>query len=290
MIALKAPSGAAVHRIAAQLEPQVRARFLQAIDALQGSVDTAALARALERGDLAGAERVIDLAELPTHLRPMADTLKQIFHAAGDQASQELGTALSESISFSLTNPRAVHAAATLTGRLIREISDATREGIRSLIANGIATGRPPEDTARSIRELVGLTTRQADAVEAYRRELLDAGRSLDDARDAAARYGTQLLNQRARLIARTETIRASAEGQLVAWQQAAADHLLDPARTSRRWTATEDDRLCPICEDLDEQTVPFMAPFHTDVGGVGDLMTPPAHPGCRCSPVLVFS
>lgn len=279
---------AAIHRIADRLEPRVRQQFLDAIRTLRGRIDERALAEALDAGDVAAAEQLIHLDELPEDLKPIADTLRQVFHGAGAIAAEELGAVLNQSLSFTLTNPRAVAWAARHGSQLIVQISEATRTGVRSLIADGIATGRPVVATAREIRGLVGLTQRQAAAVNNYRAELLSEGQAGDLFERRVLRYGQQLLNQRARIIARTETIAASSQGQLELWRQAAADGLIDPQRTKRRWIATEDDRICPICQDLDGVVVPFAAPFKTNAGI--ELWAPPAHPGCRCANALEFA
>lgn len=278
---------AAVHRVAEQLEPHVREQFLAAIDRLQGYIDLPALARALEHGDARSAEALLHLDDLPDELKPLVGTLRTIFHGAGHVAVEELSAALGVApYRFDLTNPRAVRWASQQSSILIQQISEATREGVRTLIANGIATGRPPMATAREIRGMVGLTERQATAVENYRVSLLAEDRELAQVERMTARYGQKLLTQRAKLIARTETIRSSSAGQLESWHQAAAHGLIVPAKTKRRWVATDDDRTCPICLDLDGQEVGFYASFHSLLGPV---MASPVHPGDRCSQVLVI-
>jgi hypothetical protein len=50
---------------------------------------------------------------------------------------------------------------------------------------------------------------------------------------------------ERAELIARTETMRASNEGQQEAWDQAVEEGLLT-GNEQQEWIVTPDDRLCP--------------------------------------------
>ncbi len=84
----------------------------------------------------------------------------------------------------------------------------------------------------------------------------------------------------RAELIARTEVMRASNEGQLEAWDQATDAGLLT-GNEQKEWIVTPDDRLCPICEPMDGVTVPLDDDFDVD----GDKVdAPPAHPNCRCT------
>ncbi len=279
-------SDAAIVKIADRLEPRVRQQFLDAIDLLRGRIDEAALADALLDGDVARAEQLIALDGVADDLQPVVQTLRQIFHSAGAVAADELGAVLSESLSFNLTNPRAVTWAASNGSRLITQTTEATRDGIQALIADGIASGQPAAKTAKAIAQMVGLTARQATAVANYRAELIAAGQGGDILAKRVQTYADKLLMQRARIIARTETIAASSQGQLELWRQAAADGLIDPARTFRIWIATEDDRECPICADLDGTVVPFNEPFRSDVG---ELWASPAHPNCRCANALRF-
>lgn len=82
--------------------------------------------------------------------------------------------------------------------------------------------------------------------------------------------------DDRADVIARTETMAAANEGQRDAWDQAVEDGLL-PEDARRVWIATSD--ACPICEELDGQETTLDGEYPDD-GGDG----PPAHPNCRCT------
>lgn len=55
---------------------------------------------------------------------------------------------------------------------LIVEIDDKAREGIRHVVNQGLKNGANPRDTARDVRQIVGLTERQAAAVGAFRKQL----------------------------------------------------------------------------------------------------------------------
>ena len=122
------------------------------------------------------------------------------------------------------------------------------------------------------IRPLIGLTSRQAAAVL----KLRTAKGVL-----AADRYAAQLLKHRALTIARTETIRASVDGQLAIWREAQRQGLL-PMNARKRWIVTPDDRLCPQCAPLKGVEVPLNSPFPGGVDG------PPLHPNCRCAVSVV--
>ena len=84
----------------------------------------------------------------------------------------------------------------------------------------------------------------------------------------------------RAQLIAHTEVMRAVHEGQREAWRQAEEEGLL--TGTERvTWIVTGDDKVCPICEELDGKLRKLDGQYHAS----GDAYEgPPAHPRCRCT------
>jgi hypothetical protein len=259
----------AIHRIADQLEPSLRRKFLAAVQQLQGRVSLAAIERALRAGGI-----TIELTEalnaLPRELRPAVRILNDAFAQA---AKVTLGRGdFKLQSSFALTNPLAVEAADTRSARLVREITTETRRSLQQIIQRSIIEGIPPKQAARLIRPLIGLTQKQADAVFT---KWLKAG----DA--AAGRYAAQLLRHRAQTIARTETIRASVDGQLAIWKAAQAQGLL-PNHARKRWIVTPDDRLCPRCAPLQGVEVQLHQTFPGGVSG------PPLHPNCRCAVSVV--
>lgn len=81
----------------------------------------------------------------------------------------------------------------------------------------------------------------------------------------------------RAKLIARHETMQAASEGQRQAWDQATEKGLLT-GNEQRVWITTPDERLCPICADLDERTASMDGSYPDGYDG------PPAHVQCRCT------
>lgn len=73
----------------------------------------------------------------------------------------------------------------------------------------------------------------------------------------------------RARMIARTEIIRAHAEGQLDALEKLGVEQV----GVQVEWLTAEDDLVCPECEELGGTTY--------EIDDAHDLI--PAHPNCRC-------
>lgn len=171
----------------------------------------------------------------------------------------------------------AQHGAAYVT-----RVSAETREALRALITASIRDGIPPGEAARLIRDMVGLTARDAGAVMRYRLSLIQQG-VLNDASVAREirKYAQRLIAQRATTIARTEIMGALNSGALEAARQAIAQGLLDPDQAVKRWLISKDEitRACPVCLPLHGVEVPIESLFP----GTG-VLAPPAHPRCRCS------
>lgn len=278
-----------INAVARKLEPVLARRFRQAVAQMRGSVDLEALAQAMQIQSAVDAIRSLNPETWSTSLNPAARILPTAFQQAGQVEADLLASRLGITTSFNLTNPRAVEWARVNSARLITDISESVREAVRQIITRAFTEGIAPREAARLIREIVGLTDRQAMAVINYRFDLLEAGRSVDDVVRLAARYSQELLNYRALLIARTKTITASARGQQELWRQAVDRGLLDPNKTVREWIVTDDDRLCEeICAPMDGQQVGLEEAFTTGDGESVD--GPPAHVQCRCAYGLAFT
>jgi len=96
---------------------------------------------------------------------------------------------------------------------------------------------------------------------------------------------------KRSMMIARTETARASTQGQIQAWKQSGIV-------TEKKWSAAGD--ACPFCAEMNGKIISIESSFFgegdslsADVGGgrtgtmkmgYGEVSGPPLHPNCRCS------
>ncbi len=206
---------------------------------------------------------------------------------------------------FETVNPEAVRWAQEKSSLDIVSISNGSRRAIRLAVTTAFVEGFPPLKAARNIRNLIGLTGDQQDAVAALESEMQRrvrgfvkrAGRQIGprvppggytqlqiDA--AVRRYEDRLLAQRAINIARTETIASANEGQRQLWMQARRAGSL-PDNIERIWIVTPDDLLCPVCRGMIGQRRSLTAAFST--GRFGPVLGPPAHPSCRCATGLVL-
>jgi SPP1 gp7 family putative phage head morphogenesis protein len=90
---------------------------------------------------------------------------------------------------------------------------------------------------------------------------------------------GPLFSGSRAEMIAVTEVTRAYSEGQIAAWTKAEQDYAV---QVEKIWNTNNDDRVCVICEPLNNKPETPEGGF--DPSGVGPgIPFPPAHPRCRC-------
>lgn len=181
---------------------------------------------------------------------------------------------------FNVINDKALLWARQHVGNLITGINDTTRDGIRSIIQHSLAGGRygggrwpdTPDAAARYIKDLIGLTDRQAAAVANYREQLTLAAQGLPNSAgryppvrggpkvqpgmtqgqidQLVAAYGERQLRYRASLIARTETMAAANAGLWQSYEDAYnAGWLGEEAWVE--WYVHPDERLCGLCRSM---------------------------------------
>jgi Phage Mu protein F like protein len=281
----------AIERIARRFEPALRDAFLAAIRSARQQATLNTIAEAMRTLNPAAAIRE---ATAGLEYDRMRETLAQIVEAAGQKATTALQTQVGPVggrilADFDIVNPYAVGYARTEVGRLIRQIDTGTLEGIQRLIGDAIENGIPPRETARRIKNGIGLTEYQTNVVLNYENKLLAAGATNIDAK--VQRYADKVLGQRALTIARTETLSAANGGQQAAWE-AAKDQGFLTGDEKQQWIITRDDRLCEICAPMpilpENQNVKIGGRFLTGDGRY--VKRPPeTHPQCRCAIGLVL-
>jgi SPP1 gp7 family putative phage head morphogenesis protein len=186
---------------------------------------------------------------------------------------------------FDATRPEASAWAAREAGSMVTEITTGQRTLIRDLISRGQMEGITVDQTARTIRQTVGLTTQQAGWVDNfYGRNLaqnIGAGMSPSQAAarasTATSRYHDRIHRYRAETIARTEIARAASQGRQFAWDQGIEQGFIS-GEAQKEWIAEAD--ACEICAPRNGQKHPAGKPWPD-----GD---PPAHPNCRCDLLLI--
>ena len=301
-----------VSRAARDHEARFSAAFRSAARQGQMVLDVAQLTADLERREPSWAESTLGfaIAALGVTLKERARELVRSTLVAGAKAATQDAQRRGqfertriraaqglEGLIFDQANPEAVAWASTQSAQLVTRVTEETRAALRSTMAQAFIEGWPPEIAARMLRTMVGLTGPQTTAVANLRAKMLDpanAGHRIFAGKTAiripktgvteeliarrTEQYANRLLNLRGRMIARTETIAASNEGQRQLWIQAQQEGLLGSNQV-KEWFVTPDERLCPICEPLNGLTALIDQPF-PDIG----IQGPPAHVFCRCT------
>lgn len=284
--------------------------FEEAVKDAQNAVNVKELQEALSENDRGLLAMIVEEATktfetIAGALYPprILDTLQDAGTSAGAtaKAAGTYRTAQVEVVlAFDRTNPKAVKWARERSAGLVDGITAETRKGIQELVATGFEKGRTTASTARAIRGSIGLTERGSAALVNAKDRLTKAkpgtlvklgkkkyripagGLSTAQVDNFVGKYGAKLLHDRAKVIARTETIAAANEGQRQLWDQAAKEGLLTGGEL-REWIVTPDDRLCEECEPMEGELAGINDNFtHPETGE--QLIGPPLHQDCRCA------
>ena len=242
----------------------------------------------------------------------MTTAYKAVIQAAGTDSMRDLNTALGTNLRFEVetkepdgvvilskaagsvpvipVNPYSVAWIKQHVLELVGEgISEAQRKVTQDILITGFEQGIRAEEALETLRANIGLTQREYKAVLNRRLKMEEAGISEGRIETSTREYTEQLTVARAQRIARTETIRANAQGRSDAWRVAIEEGSL-PTTVVRKWLtpppSPNPNRPCPICLDLDERTAPVGGVYESEF--LGYVEGPPAHPNCRCTETLV--
>jgi hypothetical protein len=291
--ASQVPAWRRLHAIADAAYPQLRTLWLALFTDLHPSLDLEALRAALTSGNLLAVESVIApaLAALDTTARGLLPALvRETVERAAEAVTPALRTTLGVGISvrFNVVNDASVQWIEEYAGTQIRDISATTRNAVRAIVRRQFTEGRSVTDVMQDLAQQVGLTSRQAQAVEALRVRLVADGvapGAVQRQVEAAARKALRL---RVEAISRTESLASAHAGQDLLWRQAAERGFLDVERFRRHWILTPDDRLCSICRSIKSNNPNGVGLYEAFQGPSGAVQFPPAHVQCRCAVSLM--
>lgn len=176
---------------------------------------------------------------------------------------------------FDLTQPEINNWIETHGTKLAVGLSKVQHEAIKSVVQQAAVGNFGPDELARAIRPMVGLTPRQARACEKYYEALREDGMKAPDARAKAANYAANAHRYRAQNIARTELVTAFNQGADQGVRQAQQQGYV--GQMKKKWLTAEDERVCNECGPLDEVETGMDDSFPD-----GPAL-PPHHPLCRC-------
>lgn len=253
--------------------------FLAWVADLRDAITDTQLAQAVVTGATRSFDHVLQAVSFQpvTELKPVSvDEAVREF----DRLVHEIDASLD--LSLNVRDPNFQAAIDQQGADLVTEVSIETRRAIRNVIARAYREQRHPLETVPELRQLVGLTSRQAQAVLSFRAAQDKLGVNPDVAAKRTAAYADRMLTRRAQTIARTETAKAQTKGRLEGWRQAAGQGLFNYGTAEMEWSSVQTDPN-EICAQLDGSRVPLGSTWP------GGLLPGDAHPNCRCAPVLIL-
>ncbi len=274
-------------------EQQVYDIYIKALSQMPKDMDNALVIRAIREAVEAG--NPMDGAigfqwnNFVGALDKSIPTLANQLAASANISAQALPKSMQIATSFTATDPRAIAWAQQRAGARILGITQESQKAVAETIARGLQGKLNREEVIDGVTRVVGLDSRQAKALGTFYEKnlnvLLEQGLTYENAARAAKKLGEKyrdrLIKQRATRIARTETNAAANAGRMLSWAEADLQGLL-PTGSEKRWKTSQDERNCPTCKPMHNETVPWEDAFST-----GDIM-PPVHVNCLCTAVIV--
>jgi hypothetical protein len=306
-----------IDRLIDNWEPTVRRAFLDSFKNVKDQSQIIQITKAIYENNIPAALDAVGLD--PVNFRPLDRALASAYEAGGNATASGfplLGQPgeLRLRFQFDVRNPAAEQWINNYSSTLITDILDDQRNMIRNVLAEGLARGDNPRDTALGLigelgpdgsrrGGLIGLTDSQSKWVQNYADELAsdtpsdalartlrdprfdpivlnaeEAGQKLsaDQIDTMVKAYKNRALQYRAEAIARSETITALHEAQNQAMNQAVNSGAIDPAAVSYIWRATKDGRTRDSHRVMDGQKVAMGEMFIT---GDGNMLEYPGDP-----------
>jgi len=173
-------------------------------------------------------------------------------------------------ISFNIWDPQIQTWIDKNTAKLVQDISEQTKAGIKDVITHKVEGGLRVRDAAREIKPLVGLNKVQTNAVINFEQRLLE--QKVPKAKVAARvnTYTNKLHKLRAQTIARTESRAAISAGQIMGYKQSYVTQVkFSAAAGACAVCAGFDGRVYPIKKaSLNWQSIPREAGMTTGAWG----------------------
>lgn len=296
-----------INRRVATLTPTMAKAITSAWAAIQDDISEATIARLLQAGQI---EAVIDEMTNPVLLEkafaPVRAAMTDVVSGALKYASKQIPGVGSTGLSFNVLSPHTQEAIKTLDVKIVRTLKEDIVKTVRDAIEAGVRSGTNPSETARVLRQTVGLSPSQAEWVRNYRAaaetahlnkkalgyELRDKrfDASLKKARATGIPLTPSQIDQRvkaferkaisfnANTLSHTATLDAFRRGQDLATSEAIDAGILDADRMMSEWISVRDDRVRPTHQAADGEVVRFGEPFST-----GDVIPGASEWGCRC-------
>lgn len=288
------PEQKLIRTFTGRAEAPIRAIWMQAANGARAEIDIEGLeaflsgARTASLGHLRAVLHLDTMiGHLEVNLVPLLETLLFRSTSAGELVFAEVMGF--PPLDVGIFRRDAAQAARSMVGHLIQGIeqgrvnpitgirSRGALETVQAIIGEGFDIGRPHSQSARLIREVIGLDDRRAMALAKYTREL-EVRKGLSEAKRlrmiaAEARRKGQ---SRGLAVSRTESVRAASIAQDIIWGRAVMEGQLADAY-EQEWVPSP--KSCSVCRALKGARAPIGGEFPSP-GGSGP---PNPHTHCGC-------
>ncbi len=255
-------------RLLSSQETKIRASFDAAIATIIGQATLQEIEGAIEDGQTE--ELLAALAALSISAGIIADAANAAFVTSGQSTAAFLSGATTVDLSFNLADPATASIMTTERARLIRQFSE--QQTLSTLRAAQIesASDRTLRAQAKAIRASIGLTVKQVEAVENYRRLLTEGSRealnrelrdrrfdpsvrraasggaplSRREVNRMVSRYRERQLRHRSIVIAESQALRAVHQANDQMYDQAINLGVLEADQIKRKWVTRRDTKV----------------------------------------------
>lgn len=286
-------------------EKEIAAGILIALAAFRRALSLEKITLALGTANLAGVEAQLPYGQLADDLDTAAEGLSAVYVDAERAAAKIIA------LPYDRTSVGGLTDLDLYRNELLADIRQSVGDGILETVRAAVRQHTGLATVAQAIRDTVGLTPRQAQAVANFR-AALEAGdgsalnRALRDQRfDATVRrlingetvaetkidrmvdrYAERQLAYRARMIAQTEAVKVSNAAVRAAYELAVQRGLFSRNAIKRHWQVSLSEGTCALC-----LSIPILNPlgvgmdeeFMSIEGPVSEPVED-THPNCRCS------
>jgi hypothetical protein len=300
----KEPDYKAIHRVADKKVPIFSAIFMDVFAKFANDISAADIEALANLGAFDAIEFGIPWEELRALMLESYDP--EIFRTiidAGDKTNRIMTRTIQDAVglkvdlAFDSSSPRIGRYLESEVGSMITQMSRESQGTIRQMVKRAQLDETKASRLSRDIKANIGLRTDQENALNKFEKGLqknsaLKASQKTKMVND----YRSRLLGQRARMIARTESLAAANFGFEEGFNQAADEGLIDRARTTKEWIVTPDDITCPTCKPMNGVRVFLNAQWKVAIiteskkrgkttKGFKYVRIPTRiHPHCRCA------
>lgn len=275
-----------IHEIADDVSPILGGIVISAANKTKEEAKLNKMIEGFNEINLSKVQNEINWLTYENELRKIEDEIRQTIVRSGKELKIHLPPDLRD-FEFE-KNEEIVNFAKARTTEVVNQMTRSSRDSfnfvLRDINNEDIGSSRK----ARLLLPLIGLTLRQARAVNNYRRNLIEEQEvKFDRAETLSQQRAENSLIYRGERMANNESMNAANKGFDSLVNAGIAAGVINARRSKKRWITVPDDRLCPYCAPMEGVEVGIKENFSTPLGIVSE---PPIHLNCRCVAEFVRS